>query len=88
MDEFITRFTSLLHYVPYIREEKAKVQRFVSSLPLTMRERIEFDNPKTMDEVIRKAKICYQQSKQKGEILGKSWVDKRSNKLAGNTKGN
>eukprot|EP00253_Pinus_taeda_P019019 PITA_19019 len=50
MDEFITRFTSLLRYVPYIREEKAKVQRFVSSLPPYMRERIEFDNPKSMDE--------------------------------------
>eukprot|EP00253_Pinus_taeda_P031271 PITA_31271 len=61
MDEFITRFTSLLRYVPYIREEKAKVQRFVSSLPPYMRERIEFDNPKSMDEVIRKARICYQQ---------------------------
>lgn len=34
MDEFINRFTSLLRYVPYIKEEKAKVQRFVSSLPL------------------------------------------------------
>eukprot|EP00253_Pinus_taeda_P008127 PITA_08127 len=88
MDEFITRFTSLLHYVPYIREEKTKVQRFVSSLPLSMRERIEFDNPKTMDEAIRKAQICYQQNKQKGEILGKKWVDKKGNKLAGNTKGN
>jgi len=60
MDEFITRFTSLLCYVPYIREEKAIVQRFVSSLPLNMPERIEFDNPKTMDEAIRKARICYQ----------------------------
>eukprot|EP00253_Pinus_taeda_P030851 PITA_30851 len=50
MDEFITRFTSLLRYVTYIREEKAKVQRFVSSLPAYMRERIEFDNPKSMDE--------------------------------------
>eukprot|EP00253_Pinus_taeda_P029286 PITA_29286 len=50
IDEFITRFTSLLRYVPYIREEKAKVQRFVSSLPPYMRERIEFDNPKSMDE--------------------------------------
>eukprot|EP00253_Pinus_taeda_P035941 PITA_35941 len=28
MDEFINRFTSLLRYVPYIKEEKAKVQRF------------------------------------------------------------
>lgn len=33
MGEFITHFTSLLHYVPYIKEQKAKVQRFVSSLP-------------------------------------------------------
>lgn len=88
MDKFITRFTSLLHYVPYIREEKAKVQRFVSSLPLYMRERIEFDNPKTMDEAIHKARICYQQSKQKGEALGKRWNEKRGNKSAGNSKGN
>ena len=34
MDEFITHFTSLLRYVRYIREEKAKVQRFISSFPL------------------------------------------------------
>lgn len=32
MDEFITRFTSLLCCMPYIRDEKAKVQRFVRSL--------------------------------------------------------
>eukprot|EP00253_Pinus_taeda_P018699 PITA_18699 len=88
MDEFITRFTSLLRYVSYIREEKAKVQRFVSSLPMSMRERIEFENPKIMDEAIRKARICYKQSNEKGEILGKKWVDKKSSKLAGNTKGN
>eukprot|EP00253_Pinus_taeda_P021805 PITA_21805 len=53
MDEFINRFTSLLRYVPYIKEEKAKVQRFVSSLPAYIREHIEFDNPRTMDEAIR-----------------------------------
>lgn len=63
MDEFITRFTSLLRYLPYIWEEKAKVKRLISSLPLSMREIIEFDNPKTMDEAIRKARIFYQQSK-------------------------
>eukprot|EP00253_Pinus_taeda_P029084 PITA_29084 len=88
MDEFITRFTSLLHYVPYIREEKAKVQRFVSSLPPYMRERIEFDNPKSMDEVIRKARICYQQRKQKGETTGNKWNQKRGFKPMGNSKGN
>eukprot|EP00253_Pinus_taeda_P020256 PITA_20256 len=54
MDEFITKFTSLLRYVPYIREEKAKEQRFISNLPLFMKYCIEFDNPKTMDVVIQK----------------------------------
>eukprot|EP00253_Pinus_taeda_P007451 PITA_07451 len=81
IDEFVTKFTSLLRYVPCIREEKAKVQRFVSSLPLTMRERIEFDNPKTMDEAIQKARLCYQQNKSKGENSGKRWTDKRGSKM-------
>eukprot|EP00253_Pinus_taeda_P011753 PITA_11753 len=88
MDEFITRFTSLLRYVSYIREEKAKVQRFVSSLPLYIRERIEFDNPRTMDEAIRKAKIFYQHNKQKGEAPNKRWNEKRGNKVVGGSKGN
>eukprot|EP00253_Pinus_taeda_P016739 PITA_16739 len=87
MDEFITRFTSLLRYIPYIKEEKAKVRRFISSLPLYMRERIEFDNPKTMDKVIRKVRICYQQTKIKGQVAGKRGADKRNNRLAGNGKG-
>eukprot|EP00253_Pinus_taeda_P031463 PITA_31463 len=88
MDEFITRFTSLLCYVPYIREEKAKVQRFVSNLPPYMWERIEFDNPKLMDEAIRKARICYQQSKQKGETARRKWNEKKGFKSIGHNKGN
>lgn len=87
MDEFINRFTSLLHYVPYIKEEKAKVQRFVSSLPAYIRERIEFDDPRTMDEAIRKARICYQQNKQKGYISNKRWNERKGNIIAGNNKG-
>ena len=30
IDEFVTKFTNLLRYVSYIREEKAKVQRFLN----------------------------------------------------------
>eukprot|EP00253_Pinus_taeda_P022443 PITA_22443 len=87
MDEFITRFTSLLRYVPYIREEKAKVQRFVNSLPPYTGERIEFDNPKSMDEVIHKARICYQKSKQKGETASKKWNERKGFKSNGLNKG-
>eukprot|EP00253_Pinus_taeda_P024823 PITA_24823 len=87
MDEFVTKFTSLLRYVPYIREEKAKVQQFISSLPQAMRERIEFDNPKSMDEAIQKARICFQQNKQKGEGVGKRWMDKRNSRTVMGNKG-
>lgn len=76
IDEFVTKLASLLRYVPYIWEEKAKVQLFVSSLPSFMKERIKFDNPKSMDEAIRQAKICYQQMKQKGESK-KRWSNKK-----------
>ena len=41
-----------------------------------------------MDEVIRKAKICYQQSKKKGEVMGKKWTEKKSNNFVVGNKGN
>lgn len=86
MDEFMTKFTSLLWYLPYIRKEKEKVQWFINSLPLFMKERLEFDNPKTMEEVIRKVQICYQQNKQK-EYVGKRWIDKKGIKFTSSHKG-
>eukprot|EP00253_Pinus_taeda_P031631 PITA_31631 len=52
-----------------------------------MRERIEFDNLKTMDEAIRKARICYQQNKQKGENFGKRWIDKKGSRTTVGAKG-
>eukprot|EP00253_Pinus_taeda_P035679 PITA_35679 len=41
-----------------------------------------------MDEVIRKARICYQQSRQKGEAAGKKWNERKGFKSIGNSKGN
>lgn len=34
-EEYTTKFLELIWYVPYLTDEKAKVQRFVSGLPLT-----------------------------------------------------
>ena len=33
MDGLITKFLELLHYVPYIKEEKIKIKIFLSFLP-------------------------------------------------------
>lgn len=87
MDEFIAKFTSLLWYLPEIHKEKVKVQQFVNSLPLFMKECLEFDNSKMKDEVIWKAQICYQKNKKKGDV-GKRWADKKGIKFTSNHKGN
>ena len=56
MKEVSSNFLSLLRYVPYIFDEKPKIQRFLSYLPLSFKDIIEFDNPKTLEEVMRKDK--------------------------------
>ena len=85
MDEFITRFSSLLWYVSYLRDEKEKLHRFLSSLPAHMKERIELVNPNTMDKVIQKPHMCYQQSNVKGEA-GRNWPPKKGQKIISNFK--
>ena len=46
MDEFVANFMNLLRYVPYLKEDKDKIQRFLNILPASYKERIEFDNSK------------------------------------------
>ena len=60
MEDLINKFLDLLRFVPYIKEEKVKVQRFLSCLPQAYKDRIEFDNPRSLDEVLRKARLCYE----------------------------
>ena len=74
IEEFITKFLGLLYYIPYL---KAKVQRFMSYIPQNYRDKMEFENPKTMEEAIRQEKLCYTQFK-KQEELSKSWKTKKN----------
>ena len=60
MDAYINRFLDLLHYVPYIKDKKVKIQVFLGCLPPNFWERIEFDMPKTLDMTLHKTKICYE----------------------------
>ena len=54
MKELSSKCLSLLRYVPYIIDEKPKIQRFLNCLPTSFKDRIEFDNPKTLEEAMRK----------------------------------
>jgi hypothetical protein len=52
IDEYVNKFLELLRYVPYIKDEKVKVQRFINGLPQTYQNRIEFDKPKTLEDLL------------------------------------
>ena len=63
-----------------------KVQWFLSGLPQSYKDRIEFYKPRTLEEAIRKAKYCYEQSKGKHDIH-KAWKDKKKEKSDRRKKG-
>ena len=56
MEEYVNKFLELLRYVKYIKDDKVKIQCFLSGIPQAYIENIEFDEPRTLEEDIRKAK--------------------------------
>ena len=60
MKDLNNKFLSLLRYVPYLVDEKPKVHRFLSCLPYHINDRIEYDNPKNLEEAMRKANFYYE----------------------------
>jgi hypothetical protein len=61
IDEYVNKFLELLRYVPYIKDEKVKMQQFISGLPQTCWDMIDFDEPNTLDETIQKVRCFYEQ---------------------------
>jgi len=84
-DEYTSRFLELLRYVPYLTEEKAKIQRFISGLLVAFKDKIKFDDPISLEEAIRKLRHCYEQSKRqtktkldlRGDVKRKGKWDKK-----------
>ena len=52
MEEYMNKFLKLLRYVNYLRDEKVRVQRFLSGFPKNFRDQIEFVEPNTLNDVI------------------------------------
>ena len=63
MEEYANKLLELLRYVRYIRDDKVKIHRFLSGIPRSYKYRIEFDEPQTLEEEIRKEKYCYDNKK-------------------------
>ena len=86
MEEYENKFLELLRYVRYIKDEKVRIKHFMSGLPHSYKDQIEFYEPRTMEEVIRKAKYCYEQRKRKPDYH-KAWKNKMNEKSDQRKKG-
>jgi len=76
MDEYVNKFLDLMIYVAFINEEKIKIQRFLSGFPSFYKDRIQYDEPKMLEVVIKKAKHMYEKSKGKANFR-MLWKDKK-----------
>jgi hypothetical protein len=54
IDEYERRFLDLLKYVPFIKDETINIQRYLSGLPPFISDKIQYDDPKTLVETIRR----------------------------------
>jgi hypothetical protein len=76
MEEYESKFLELLSYVGFIKDEKVKIQIFSSGLPSFYSDKIHFDEPKTLEEAIRKTEYLYEQKKGRSSFQ-KAWDDKK-----------
>jgi hypothetical protein len=53
IDEYERRFLELLKYVSFIKDETIKIQRYLSGLPPSISEKIQYDDSKTLEDTIR-----------------------------------
>ena len=86
MEEYANKFLELLRYARYIKDDKVKIQRFPSGIPQSYKDKIEFYEPRTLEEAIRKAKYFYEQNKRKPDIH-KAWKAKKNEKFDQRKKG-
>ena len=85
MKEINSKFLILLRYVAYIVNEKPKAHRFLSCLPYHIKDIIEYDNPKTLEEEMRKVNFCYEQNCKKKSMANSK--AKRNNNFEQKKKG-
>jgi hypothetical protein len=73
--------------VSFIKDEQVKIQRYLSGIPSFMSDKLQYDDPKTLEEAIRRDKCLYDQHKGR-TTFQKAWEDKKKNKMEKRKKGN
>jgi hypothetical protein len=59
IDEYERIFLEFLKYVSFIKDETVNIQRYLSGIPSFISDKIQYDDPKTLEETIRRIKCLY-----------------------------
>ena len=64
-----------MKYEDFIKDEKVNIQRFLSGLPESYRDEIQYDRTKNLKDAIWKEKYLYEQNKRRPHIrrIGRIW---------------
>ena len=65
MEAYEKKFLEILNYVDFMKDEKVKIQSFLSGLPKSYRDKIQYDRQKNLKDAPWKAKHLYEQNKSK-----------------------
>jgi hypothetical protein len=76
IDEYERRFLELLKCVMFIKDETIKIQRYLSGLIPSIGDKIQYDDPNTMEETIRRVKCLCEQKREK-PTFRKAWDDQK-----------
>jgi hypothetical protein len=80
VDEYERRFLELLKYVTFINDEQVKIHRYLTGLPSFISDKIQYDDPETLEEAIRHTKCHYDQHRGI-QTFQKAWEDKMKSKV-------
>jgi hypothetical protein len=86
IDEYERRFLELLKYVSFIKDETFKIQRYLSGFPSFISDKMKYDEPKTLEETIKRDKCLYDQQKAR-PTFQKVWEEKNKFKMDQRKKG-
>jgi hypothetical protein len=80
IDDYERIFLELLKYFAFIKDEKVKIQIYLSGMPSFINDKIQYDDSNALEETIRNSKCLYDQ--QKGRpAFQKVWEDKMKSKV-------
>jgi hypothetical protein len=86
IDEYERRFLELWKYVSFIKDETLKIQRYLSGLPSFISDKIQYDDPKPLEDTTRRDKCLNDQQKSR-PTFQKDWEEKKKFKVDERKKG-